>query len=313
MAKKFAGPFVRFEVDFLLNDARYMRLSDGAQATYLYLQACALRCRSEFLPPEYDIAEIAMARRREEHQIAAALDELTSGPRALIGVLPDGRYRVVGVRDQHGDRFRWRDERDDAVVWNEEHADDNVDVESFAETEIAGRGGKRQATTTNDTKRSFTKTKRQQTTSADVDVDVDSDIEAPQPPRAIKRSNSNDTASLDGGAGVEATSRVAEATSRVASTDDLHGVAGRVHQIISAWDSSRFVGTERLHELIANRAASHDASDAQMMLAHTIDVGAADARCRLSLLLRRLCSPRYPPSDWAMARAKQAMQCMVER
>jgi hypothetical protein len=108
---------VRFATSFILNDPRIIGRSDAAIALYLHLEALAVELKHEFLPSEYDVREIAQARRRPPKRTAKALDGLMAGDRPLVGVLPGGRLRIIGVRSKHGEKTKWHAERDEWALW----------------------------------------------------------------------------------------------------------------------------------------------------------------------------------------------------
>lgn len=144
------GLHVRFSCGFILNDERLLGRSDAAQALYLYLEALALTNRREFLPPEYTVKVLARRRGRTVKATAKAMASLKEGARPLVRQLAagdgNGRIRVIGARKKHGERFRWKDERDQAMAWNEAHCGDvDIDVSAFAPVKVAGRPRKGRA------------------------------------------------------------------------------------------------------------------------------------------------------------------------
>jgi len=115
---------VRFATSFILTDPRVLGRSDAALALYLHIEALAVELKHEFLPAEYDVREISRARRRSPKRTQKALDELAEGHRPLVGVLPDGRLRIIGVRSKHGEKIKWHPESDDWETWEAAHGRD---------------------------------------------------------------------------------------------------------------------------------------------------------------------------------------------
>jgi len=131
-----AGIHVRASVSFM-DSPRFLKLSFDAQALWLHLHKYAIREKREFLPPEYDLENIAYFLHKPEDQIASALQELTKGDRPIINTLQDGRIRVRGAREKQP--LSWRDESDEAEIWNSENHEDQVDVCAFAQKVVNGQ------------------------------------------------------------------------------------------------------------------------------------------------------------------------------
>lgn len=145
MAKGVKGLWVRGGTEFVLNDAQYAGRSDAAQALFWWFGAQVLKHHGEFLPLDYsDPKMIARLRGRTAGTMRKAIDELAAPmPRPLVAKMPDGRLRVLGQREKHGDKIGWVDERADAAAWNAANPDDVVRVESFAEHVPQGKARSR--------------------------------------------------------------------------------------------------------------------------------------------------------------------------
>lgn len=132
---------MRGGTEFVLNDAQYAGRSDAAQALFWWFCARVLKHHGEFLPLEYsDPKVIARLRGRTAGTTRKAVEELASEvPRPLVAKLPDGRLRIIGQRDKHGEQIGWIDEREEARAWNDANPGDRLDVEAFAEHAPQGR------------------------------------------------------------------------------------------------------------------------------------------------------------------------------
>lgn len=141
MAKGVKGLWVRGGTEFVLNDAQYAGRSDAAQALFWWFGAQVLKHHGEFLPLDYsDPKMIARLRGRTAGTMRKAIDELAAPmPRPLVAKMPDGRLRVLGQREKHGDNIGWVDERAEARAWNAANPNDQVNVDAFSEWVPKGR------------------------------------------------------------------------------------------------------------------------------------------------------------------------------
>lgn len=102
-------PFVRVDVGFVLNDPRWLRLSDTSARIYIQLSAVALQVRKEVLPPYYDISSIALMLHRSAPEVEKSVKELCDGPKPLLTIVSGNCIRINGFKKRYDGRMQWKD------------------------------------------------------------------------------------------------------------------------------------------------------------------------------------------------------------
>lgn len=262
--------FVRFRVTFLLNDPRYVMLSDGAQGLYIYLEACAISERREILPLEIsDPDSLSFARHRPLPVTEKSLAELKSGKRPLVEQTEDGRLRIVGVRKAHGLRFGWHEEAE---------LDEMYDIR------------KPHGTHTSDIRR---------TQGRDVDVDVERDVDQDQEKDVDVRATYGTRKASQSPPTATPTATAGNGSSKSLPAYALKALKLIQHEVQS-WDCNGFDDMYRLLDLAGRRVKSGYAS-AMFTAAHAHDCKSP------AQFVRQLAAADGDPSNASIAWAKKIL------
>lgn len=102
-----ARSFAKIEPSFILADIRYKSLTAAAKVVYITLWVRAVSYRSDTLPNFYDTRAIQSDCSLDRRTICKSVTSLQQS--CLIDVLPDGRYKVLGVKKIH-DGLGWKND-----------------------------------------------------------------------------------------------------------------------------------------------------------------------------------------------------------
>jgi len=97
--------FCRVEVDFILDDPRYLSLSPSARCVFMWLWARAVKDRSEYIHEAFNDKQIAASVRLRTDRTRAATQECAAI--GLIEISADNRIKVCGVRSKHRKLRGW--------------------------------------------------------------------------------------------------------------------------------------------------------------------------------------------------------------